>query len=66
MFKFFGGAVRYCILGLIEGAELLAERAVSITTIPRIHEGEYSLLHLEKAARIILPTLGFGRDDAIT
>ncbi len=64
--KALAGAVRNNIFRPIEGAKLLAEFTVLLTAIPRIHEGEHRLLHLEEAAGVHLLTLGFGRDNAKT
>ncbi len=53
-------------LGLTEGTQFRAERAVLLAGIPRIHEGEYRLLNLEEAAFVYLFTFTYGWDDALT
>ena len=52
-FELFARAVLNHIFGLIQSAQICAERAVLLATILCIHEGEYRLLHLEEASRII-------------
>ena len=64
-FELFARAVLNHIFGLIQSAQICAERVVLLATIPRIHEGEYHLLHLKVGTGINFFTFTLGWDDAM-